>query len=176
MDFNSLGNGSPFYVLRQQGDKPILQVGIVKQKSQPRAKWPTQTPNIMQGMQMQQVIDLLVTIDGKDENFPEIPLNAEIAQRGNATFSGSREATLQAIDAKMQASKKHIEETPLHEAAIPEYEKMMEVLNPQYAEGKQQARTIKSLEERQDAQDKKLDNIYALLQKISGGVPKTANP
>ena len=52
MDFNSLGNGNPFYVLRQ-GEKPVLEVGVVKSKSQPRAKWPTQTPNIMAGMQMQ---------------------------------------------------------------------------------------------------------------------------
>ena len=58
MDFNSLGNGAPFYILRQ-GEKPILEVGIVKSKSQPRAKFPTQTPNIMQGMQMQQVLQQL---------------------------------------------------------------------------------------------------------------------
>lgn len=172
MDFNSLANGSPFYILRQ-GEKPTLKVGVVKQKSQPRAKWPTQTPNIMQGMQMQQVVDMVVTVDGKDENFPEIPLNAEIAQRGSDTFTGSREAMLQAIDAKTQESKKHIEQTAYHEAAIPEYEKMIEALNPQYAEGKKQARTIKDLQERQDKQDKKLDDIYSLLQKMSGNTPKT---
>ena len=172
MDFNSLGNGSPFYVLRQ-GEKPTLEVGVVKQKSQPRAKFPTQTPNIMQGMQMQQVIDVMVTIAGKDETFTDIPFNVEIAQKGDLTFSGSREAMLQAIDGRMQASKKHLEEDAYHKAAIPEYEKMMEVLNPQYAENKQQARTIKDLQERQNAQDKKLDDIYSLLQKMSGS-PKTA--
>ena len=29
MDFSSLGQGSPFYILRQ-GEKPILEVGTVK--------------------------------------------------------------------------------------------------------------------------------------------------
>lgn len=173
MDFNSLGNGSPFYILRQ-GEKPILEVGVVKQKSQARAKFPTQTPNIMQGMQMQQVIDLVATINGKDETFLEVPVNVEIAQKGNVTFSGSREAMLQAVDGYMQTSKKHLEENAYHEAAIPEYEKMMETLNPQYAENKQQARTIKDLQERADKQDKKLDDIFALLQKMNASVAPKA--
>lgn len=172
MDFNSLGNGAPFYILRQ-GEKPILEVGIVKSKSQPRAKFPTQTPNLMQGMQMQQVIDVVVTVNGKDESFQDVPLNVEIAQKGNSTFSGSREAMLQAVDGMLQASRKALEQTDYHESVIAESEKMMEVLNPQYAENKQQARTIKDLQERADKQDKKLDDIYSLLKKMSGTPTKT---
>ena len=86
MDFSSLGNGNPFYVLRK-GEKPILEVGVVKSKTQPRAKWPTQNPNVMAGLQVQQVIDVVATINGKDETFSEIPINVEIAQRGNDTFT-----------------------------------------------------------------------------------------
>ena len=170
MDFNSLGNGSPFYILRQ-GEKPILEVGVVKQKSQARAKFPTQTPNIMQGMQVQQVIDVVATINGKDETFSEIPINVEIAQRGNVTFSGSREAMLQAVDAMLQTSKKALDQIPYHKSVISESEKMMEALNPQYAENKQQARTILDLQERADKQEKMLSDIYALVQKIA---PKTS--
>lgn len=169
MDFQSLGQGSPFYILRQ-GEKPILEVGVVKQKSQARAKFPTQTPNIMQGMQVQQVIDVIATINGKDETFSEIPINVEIAQRGNVTFSGSREAMLQAVDAMLQTSKKALEQIPYHKSVISESEKMMEALNPQYAENKQQARTIHDLQERADKQEKMLSDIYALVQKIA---PKT---
>ena len=173
MDFNGLGQGSPFYILRQ-GEKPILEVGVIKQKSQPRAKFPTQTPNIMQGLQMQQVIDVVATINGKDETFMDVPINVEIAQKGNVTFSGSREAMLQAVDNMLQTSKKALEQVPYHKSVISESEKMMETLNPQYAENKQQARTIQDLQHRADAQDKKLDDIFSLLQKISGGTaPKT---
>ncbi len=165
MDFNSLGNGNPFYVLRK-GEKPILEVGIVKSKSQPRAKFPTQTPNVMTGMQLQQVIDVVATINGKDETYSDIPINVEIAARGNDTFSGSREAMLQAVDAMLQTSKKAIDQIPYHKSVIAESEKMLEVLNPQYAENKKQARTIKALEERQTATDQKLDSILAILQKL----------
>ena len=173
MDFNSLGNGSPFYVLRQ-GEKPTLEVGVIKSKSQPRAKFPTQTPNIMQGLQMQQVIDVVATINGKDETFQEVPGTVEIAQKGSVTFSGSREVMLQAVDTMLQTSKKALEQVDFHKSVISESEKMMEVLNPQYAENKQQARTIKDLQERADKQDKKLDDIYSLLKTMSSGqAPKT---
>ena len=172
MDFNSLGNGEPFYILHH-GEKPILEVGIVKSKGQARAKFPTQTPNLMQGMQIQQVVDVVVTVNGKDEVFQDIPVNVEIAQKGNVTFSGSREAMLQAVDGMLQASKKAIGQIDYHKSVIAESEKMMEVLNPQYAENKQQARTIKDLQERADKQDKKLDDIYSLLKKMSGAPSKT---
>lgn len=170
MDIQNLGIGSPFYVLRK-GEKPVLETGVVKTKSQPRAKFPTQTPNIMQGMQMQQVIDVTVTINGKDEVFSEIPINVEIAARGNDTFTGSREAMLQAVDAMLQTSKKAIEQVPYHKSVIAESEKMLEVLNPRYAEEKKQARTISDLEKRQAATDAKLDSILSILQKLDSPSP-----
>ena len=174
MDFNSLGNGNPFYVLRR-GEKPVLEVGIVKSKTPPRAKFPTQTPNVMTGMQMQQVIDVVATINGKDETFSEIPINVEIAARGNDTFSGSREAMLQAVDAMLQTSKKALEQIPFHKSVIVESEKMLEVLNPQYAENKQNARVIQSLQEKQKAQDQQLaemkaqnTEILSILRQLNG--------
>ena len=172
MDFQSLGNGNPFYVLRK-GEKPKLEVGVVKSKSQPRAKWPTQNPNVMSGLQVQQVIDVTVTINGKDETYTEIPVNVEIAAKGNDTFSGSREAMLQAVDAMLQSSKKAIDQIPYHKGVIAESEKMLEVLNPRYAEEKRQARTISDLEKRQADTDKKLDTILGILQKLDSPPPKT---
>lgn len=160
MDFQSLGNGTPFYILRR-GEKPLLEVGVVKSKSQPRAKFPTQTPNIMTGMQMQQVVDVIATINGKDETFSDIPVNVEIAARGNDTFTGSREAMLQAVDAMLQTSKKALDQIPYHKSVISESEKMLEVLNPQYADNKRQAKTIQSLEEKQKATDQKLAALEA---------------
>lgn len=160
MDFQSLSNGNPFYVLRR-GEKPVLEVGVVKSKSQPKAKFPTQTPNLMAGMQVQQVVDIIATMGGKDETFADIPINVEIAARGNDTFSGSREAMLQAVDAMLQTSKKAIEQVPYHKSVVIEAEKMMEVLNPQYAENKQNARVIQSLQEKQKAQETQLAELKA---------------
>jgi hypothetical protein len=173
MDMQSLGVGNPFYVLRK-GEKPVLETGVVKSKSQPRAKFPTQTPNIGIGMQMQQVIDVTATINGKDETFVDLPINVEIAARGNDIFTGSREAMLQAVDNMLQTSKKALEQVPYHKSVIAESEKMLEVLNPQYAENKKQARTISDLERRQADTDKKLDAILGILQKLDSPAPSNA--
>lgn len=170
MDIQSLTNGSPFYVLRK-GERPVLEVGTVKAKSQPRPQYQTQTPNLMNGMNFQQVVDLTVTINGSDRVINNIPLNVEIAAQGNETFSGSREAMLQAVDNMLQTSKKALEQIPLHKNVIAESEKMLEVLNPRYAEEKKQARTITDLERRQSETDKKLDAILGILQKLDSPSP-----
>lgn len=165
MDINSLSNGSPFYVLKK-GEKPVLEVGVVKGKSNPRPQYQTQTPNLMNGLNFQQVVDLTVTINGSDRVIQNVPLNVEIAALGNETYSGSREAMLQAVDVMLQASKKALEQIPYHKNVIMETEKMLEVLNPRYAEEKKQARTISDLEKRQSETDKKLDTILGILQKL----------
>lgn len=172
MEINSLTNGSPFYVLKK-GEKPTLEVGIVKAKSNPRPQYQTQTPNLLNGLNFQQVVDVTVTINGSDRVIPNIPINVEIAAMGNETFSGSREAMLQAVDAMLQTSKKAIEQVPFHKSVIAESEKMIEVLNPRYAEEKRQARTISDLEKRQSETDRKLDSILSILQKLDS--PSSSN-
>ena len=165
MDIQSLTNGSPFYVLKK-GECPKLEVGTVKSKSNPRPQYQTSTPSLMNGMNFQQVVDLTVTINGNDRVINNIPLNVEIAAMGNETFSGSREAMLQAVDSMLQTSKKALEQIPWHKNTIVEAEKMLEVLNPRYAEEKKQAKTINDLEKRQAATDAKLDSILSILKKL----------
>lgn len=165
MDFNSLGSGNPFYILKR-GDMaegvPTLEVGSVKSKTQPHVKFPTQTPNVMAGLQTQQVIDIVASVNDKDMVFNDIPLGVEIASKGDMVFSGSREAVLQAIDGWMQESKKALSQVPYHNRALPKLEEMVETLNPQYAESKQNARVIQTLQEKQSAQDKQLAELKAL--------------
>jgi hypothetical protein len=165
MDIQSLTNGSPFYVLKK-GECPKLEVGVVKSKSNPRPQYQTSTPSLMNGMNFQQVVDLTVTINGNDRVINNIPLNVEIAAMGNETFSGSREAMLQAVDSMLQTSKKALEQISWHKNTIVEAEKMLEVLNPRYAEEKKQAKTINDLEKRQAATDAKLDSILSILKKL----------
>ena len=73
---------------------------------------------------------------------------------------------MQAVDAMMQTSKAEIEREKYNNIVLAEGEKMMETLNPRYAEEKQRDRSIRTLEERQDAQDKKLDRILSRLDEF----------
>ena len=170
MDFNSLAVGQPFYVL-QKSDKPSLQIGVVKTKSEPRSPYQTSTPNVLAGLPItgQAVVDVVTTIGGNDVPFNNLPVASESTtyNGGNTFVSCSREATLQAVDTMIQSSRKALEQVDYHKGVLKEGEKMLETLNPRYAEEKKRDRSIKSLEERQDAQDKKLDRILAFVQELS---------
>lgn len=161
MDFNTIGKGSAFYILRETDEVPVLEIGTVKEKT---AK---QVP-IQYGMGNQSpMVDITVTIDGVDRVIPDLPVNIEIAQRGHETYTGSSENIFQAIESMMNRSKANLERAPYDQRVLVEGEKMKERISPRYAETKQQARTIKDLQERVDSQDKKLDRILGFMQELS---------
>ena len=171
MDFISLGVGAPFYILHK-GEKPTLEVGTVKTKSDPKPPFQAQTQGVFNGLtQMQNVIDVVVSVNGTDTPFSNLKANAETEQynNGKTLVSCSREAMLQSVDSMIQASKKALEQVDYHKSVLKEGEKMLEVLNPTYAENKRNARTIRDLQERSDAQDKKLDSILSILTELNGG-------
>ena len=171
MDFTSLQAGQPVYVL-QKSEKPILQIGVVKSKSDPKSPYQTQTPNILNGLAamntQNHVVDIIVTINGADVPFNNIPVSLESTSYNNGqTFvSCSREATLQAVDAMIQASKKALEQVGYHQSVLTEGEKMLETLNPRYKEEKDRDRSIKSLEDRQEKTDRKIDTILEKLNEL----------
>ena len=169
MDFNSLGQGSPFYILtKREGQKPILEVGTVKEKVLQQPQYQFQAvPGAMNGMgQQQQMVRIVVHVNGSDRVVPDVPINVEIAAKGNVTYSASTQAMMQAVDAMMQTSKAELERENYNKMVLDEGEKFMETLNPRYAEEKQRDRTIKSLEERQAATDSKLDTIISKLNEL----------
>lgn len=171
MDFNSLGAGQSLYVLHKN-EKPVLQVGVVKTKSEPRYPYQAQTPNVLNGLAamngQNNVVDVVATINGSDVPFNNLPVNSESTSynNGNTFVSCSREATLQAVDAMIQTSKKALEMVDYHNLVLAEGEKMLETLNPRYKEEKERDRSIKSLEQRQEATDKKLDKILNRLDEF----------
>lgn len=182
MDFQSLGAGSPFYILRK-GDKPILEQGVVKEKTAPQPKYQQQTPGVYNGMGMQHVTSITVTVNGNDRVIPDVPVNVEIAARGNETFTGSREAMIQAVDSMIQASKKALTEVDYHKMILTEGDKMLECLNPNYKEEKLRAQSIIDLQEKSNAQDKRLATLEQqsaemlnILRTLNGGPAKTAKP
>ena len=179
MDFNSLGTGQPFYIL-QKNEKPTLQVGVVKSKSDAKTPYQVQQPAILSGLSAMQgqnlVVDVVVSVGNSDIPFSNLPLNSESStyNNGNTFVSCSREATLQAVDGMIQASKKALELVDYHNLVLTEGEKMLETLNPRYKEERERDRSIKSLEERQTATDKKLDKILSRLDEFFA--PSKKNP
>ena len=155
MDFNSIGDNSPIYVVRK---KPFaLESGTLKSKAFPQGT----NPYLPQPLP--QKIDLVVTVNGSDESIPGVPTNIEVVQYGNSFYSTTPELAIQAINNMMQMARAGIEEQPYYNSVLAEGEKAIESLDPKYAENKRQANVIKELQGRVDGQDKKLD---AILQKL----------
>lgn len=170
MDFNSLGAGSPFYILtKREGQKPTLEVGTVKEKVVQQPQYQFQAvPTAMNGMgAQQQMVRIVATIDGADRVIPDVPVNVEIAAKGNVTYTGSTQAMMQAVDAMMQASKAELEREGYNKIVLAEGERFMEVLNPRYADEKQRDRTIKELVEHRRETDSKLDQILAFMKELT---------
>lgn len=161
MDFNSLGENSPVYIIRK---KPFQFVtGTMKSKSQKQAGGnpflPQPTP---------QTVDVVVTVGGSDEILPGIPVNMETVEYRGSYYSVTSEGAQQAIANMMQMASKGKEEQEYYDSILSDGEKYIEQLNPQYAEGKRQARVVRELQERADAQDKKLDQILTFMKELSG--------
>lgn len=158
MDFSSLGENSPVYIIRK---KPFqFLTGTLKAKNSKQ-----QNPYLppIQG----QCADIVITVNGSDEILPNIPLNMEIVEYKGSYYSASPDGIQNAVANLMQQAKSNIEEHDYYQSVLNEGEKVLEQLNPQYAEGKRQARTIKDLQERADAQDKKLDKILEFMKDLS---------
>ena len=170
MDFNSLGQGSPFYILtKREGQKPVLEIGTVKEKILQQPQYQFQAvPSAISGMgAQQQLVRIVASIGGGERVIPDIPVNVEIAAKGDETYTGSTQAMMQAVDAMMQTSKAEIERDAYNHMVMAEGEKMMETLNPRYAEEKQRDRTIRELVEHRKETDSKLDQILKFMKDLA---------
>lgn len=161
MDFISLGENSPVYIVRK---KPFeFLTGTLKSKG----KKPLVTnPYLPPQPNTPQPTDIVVTVNGSDETVPGIHQGMEVVEYKGSYYSVSSEGAQQAVANLMQMAKSNLDERPYYESVLSEGEKTMEKLNPQYAEGKRQARTIEDLQKRQDEQDKKLDRILSRIEEF----------
>lgn len=160
MDFNSLGIGSPFYVL-DKSQKPLLKIGTVKSKSAPQPKYQQGTNAFNAGANIQQVVSITANFGGNDEVFSDVPINVEVAKIGeHVIFSGSQTAMSAVVENLIQTSKKALSQAEYHKTMIAEGDKILETLNPKYAAEKQQAQNITELQ-------KGYDNLMKEMSKLS---------
>lgn len=169
MDFNTLGKGSAFYILREGNGgetSPILEIGTIKEK--------TVIPQPMQyGLNAPQKLNITVTVEGNDRIIPDIPANIEIAQRGKETYTGNLNGILQAIDNMMARSQANLDNREYDERVLSVGEQMKERLSPRYAEEKERDRTIKELVKHRKETDSKLDQILAFMKDLTTPAKKS---
>jgi hypothetical protein len=160
MDFKSLGENSQIHIIRK---KPFQYLtGTLKSKT---AKNQSFAPYMMQAQP--QTFDLVVNVNGSDEIVSGISDNMEVVEYKGSYYSASTNGILQAASTMVQMAKNGKAEQPYFDDVIANGEKVIESLNPEYAESKRQARLVKDLQDRQDEQGKMLKEMYSMLQKIA---------
>ena len=166
MDFQSLKQGSPIYILQEGGTEPQLTVATVANKPEPKPMYMTQTPgatpSIYTGTNMMQpVVEIIARMGNEEVPFSNLSPTAGM---------------LPAVDAMMQKSRKRIEERPYDDAVMLKGKEFLMSLNPRYKEEEEQKQDIANLKGQMDDVVNTMNTMMSMMQdlnkKISGTSPK----
>lgn len=141
--FQSLRAGSSIYILHKSG-APVLEMGSIVNVTAPMPKY-TVPPVFGQPQEM--VVDMVVKVNGQDLNYQKVPANADIADFGmnGVVISDSRDAMNAEVVNLKNKSIDIIGSIDFHKKVVEDCNKILENLNPEFAERQAQQNDINSL-------------------------------
>jgi hypothetical protein len=167
--FKDLTAGSVVYALIKE-DEPTYCEGSIVSVSQPRVNMPAFNPGQMQLPQVQNVVDVTYTLDGK--NYTDtVDVTASIFSTRNpgpmTLVSTDKEAIVRELHATLKSSETYVKDAkrdvPKHEKRIKKCKSLIAQLDTEFKERQQTEERFSKLEESQQALDKKLDLILSRL-------------
>lgn len=139
--FSNLRTNSQIYILHRDTN-PYIELGQVISVSQPRARF--QTNNLFQPSE--QVVDIVVSVNGNNVTLQSLPANLDVADQGTINGSlfitTSKDAMNTEISSMRQKSLDIINSVEYHKKTIQDCELLLQRLNPEFAEQKQQKQEI----------------------------------
>lgn len=142
--FSNLRTNSQLYILHKEAT-PYIEVGQVVSVSQPQPRFPI--TNFMSPQEL--VVDVVVKINGNDITLQKLPANLDVADQGSATgalvITTSREAMNAEVDSLRQKSLGILNSVEYHQKIVQDCEVLLQRLNPEFAEQKQQKQEIDML-------------------------------
>lgn len=139
--FSNLRTNSQLYILHRD-TTPYIEIGQVISVSQPRARY--QNNNYL--TPQEQVVDIVVGINGNNITLQSLPANLDVADQGTINgslfISTTREAMNTEINSMRQKSLDIINSVETHKKTIQDCELLLQRLNPEFAEQKQQKQEI----------------------------------
>ena len=142
--FSNLRTNSQLYILHRDAT-PYIEIGQVVSVSQPRPRYQTSSYIAPQ----EQVVDIVVEINGNNITLQSLPANLDVADQG--TINGSlfistqRDAMNTEINSMRQKSLDIINSVEHHKKVIQDCEVLLQRLNPEFDEQKQQKQEIDML-------------------------------
>lgn len=168
MDFNSLTQGAPFYIISTNGGLSVA-LGTVKGKTAPY--WPMPANNLNS-----QLVDITVSFNGQDRVIPGLPIGLEVAGREPETYTGSREIAERVIHDKVNEAKKVLQNVPIYQQIESDGPKCLELINPDYAATRKTTESIELLQKRTEETENQLAKMEAqnaeilkMLRELTGG-------
>lgn len=101
------------------------------------------------GQPQEMVVDIVVKVNNQDLNYQKVPATAEIADFGfnGVVLSDSRDAMNAEVVNLKNRSQETIQSIDFHKGVVESCDKILESLNPEYAERQAQQNDINSLKE-----------------------------
>lgn len=141
--FKELRRGSLVYILNTI-DKPVFKVGTVESVSEPY--FPQQMPGQFP-YQMNQYVNIVVNVDGNNQNYERLPVGQSITTNGTLTISCNQEALSNEVKNMIRSSTDIVNSVDKHKSIINECDDILKQLNPAYAQSVEQETKIKRLEQ-----------------------------
>lgn len=167
--FSNLRTNSQLYILHRDAT-PYVEIGQVVSVSQPRPRY--QTNNYI--APQEQVVDLVVGINGNNITLQSLPANLDVADQGTINgslfISTTRDAMNTEINSMRQKSLDIINSVEHHKKVIQDCELLLQRLNPEFAEQKQQKQEIDMLKSQMSEMMAGMKDLMAQLKKEN---PKT---
>lgn len=142
--FSNLRTNSQIYILHRDST-PYVEIGQVVSVSQPRPRY--QTANYLSPQE--QVVDIVVGINGNNITLQSLPANLDVADQGTLNgslfISTTRDAMNSEINSMRQKSLDIVNSIDHHKKVIQDCELLLQRLNPEFAEQKQQKQEIDML-------------------------------
>lgn len=115
------------------------------------------------GQLPEMVVDIVVNVDGERKEFKQVPSNNVIADFGPNTvvLSDSKDSLVNYVRSLRQTSKNIIDSCPKHQELIPQYDKVLQELNPELVNES----VVKELKDQVSSLQSQLAETLALLKK-----------
>lgn len=165
--FQNLRPGNPIYIL-YKGNDPHCDIGSVVSATKPEPRFKTAVPTYPQDM----VVNVTFKTGEKTDTLQGLPANLIIADNQDVVVSCDKAAINAEIEAMREKSTEILGSIEYHQRVVDSCEKMLEAVNPEFAEKQAQQQEIVALKERIASMDSKFDSLYSLLEKTLNGETK----
>lgn len=162
--FSNLRTNSQIYILHRDAT-PYVEIGQVVSVSQPRPRF--QINNYL--APQEQVVDVVVGINGNNITLQSLPANLDVADQGTVNgslfISTSKDAMNSEVTSMKQKSLEIINSVDHHKKVVQDCEILLQRLNPEFAEQKQQKQEIDMLKTQMSEMMSGMKELMAQLKK-----------